>query len=187
LDKSRSSKSGESEAEPQFDVPFDKSSRDPFEEVRRDILERRAARQAEPMEEKGLEAEKSFNTGEEAAYPRETSSEEALTTLTKARGLRQGDDREGAMDSMPASSSTEVETSTPSMSLTPLTKARSKTVRTKPYARRSAQRAQCRSNQKMLRRIRGNFRNPESAKAALIAGEILAQPLALRPEGERRI
>ena len=177
----------EPEAEPQFDVPFDKSSRDPFEEVRRDILERRAARQAEPIEEKGLEAEKSFNKDEEAAYPREKRSEEALPTLTKARGFRQGDDREGAMDSMPASSSSEVDNATLSMSLTPLTKARSKTVRKKPYGRRSSQRAQCPSNQKIRRRIRGNFRNPESAKAALIAGEILAQPLALRSEGERRI
>ena len=180
MDKSRFSKSGE----PEVDVPFDKSSGDPFEQVRRDILERRAARQAEPMEEQGLEVDKSFNTDEEAADPRETSSEEAYPTLTSARGVRQGNDQKAAMDPIPLPSSTDAEISTLSM---PLTKSRSKIARTKPYARRSAQRAQCTSNQKILRRIRGNFRNPESAKAALIAGEILAQPLGLRLEGERLI
>ena len=124
------------------------------------------------------------NTDEEAADPRETISEEAYPTLTRARGVRQGNDQKVAMDPIPLPSSTAAEISTLSM---PLTKSRSKTARTKPYARRSAQKAQCTSNQKMLRRIRGNFRNPESAKAALIAGEILAQPLGLRLEGERLI
>ena len=100
--------------------------------MRRDILERQAARQAEPMEEKGLEAEKSINTGEEAAYP-ETSSEEALTTLTRLEGL--GRAMIGKVQWIPCLHPVQSrETSTPSMSLTPLTKARSKTVGTKSYA-----------------------------------------------------
>lgn len=153
-----------------------------FEEVRRDIIRRRAARESEQKQDTRFETAESMERKVADAHPLETSPPETSLEAAELPPVFAKKDayatrQDSSRDPMPTCSSTEAEA---------LAEVQLNPSATKPYARRREQRARSRSNQTMLRRIRANFRNPASAKAALIAGEILAQPLALRSEGDRR-
>lgn len=206
-------KSRGSERNPEEEPQLNESFGDPFEEVRRDILRKRSAREAEQedadsLSSGGLDTDLAdpqvFEPSKEVikpqpvfsepmdSLPRETSETSETSVWPKPLADAQAginEDLESQdFESVKLGQSTAMDFNSELETRDNREQTKSPARGNLETARLETARSRRASNQTRLRRrIRANFRNPALAKEALITGEILAQPLALRTEGERRI
>ena len=200
-------KSRGSERKPEEEPQLNESFGDPFEEVRRDILRKRSAREAEQedadsLSSGGLDTDLAdpqvFEPSKEVIKPQPVFSEpmDSLPretsvwpkSLAEAQASIDEDLETQDFESVKLGQSTAMDFNSELETRDNREQTKSPARGNLETARLETARSRRASNQTRLRRrIRANFRNPALAKEALITGEILAQPLALRTEGERRI
>lgn len=200
-------KSRGSERKPEEEPQLNESFGDPFEEVRRDILRKRSAREAEQedadsLSSGGLDTDLAdpqvFEPSKEVIKPQPVFSEpmDSLPretsvwpkSLAEAQASIDEDLETQDFESVKLGQSTAMDFNSELETRDNREQTKSPARGNFETARLETARSRRASNQTRLRRrIRANFRNPALAKEALITGEILAQPLALRTEGERRI